>query len=84
MPDTKPEIKKRRVAELLALSKKQRRAYEEKFYGKELEVLIEEIDEGSGIAKGHTSNYFLVSVPAGNVQKGDIIKIVYESSIASD
>ncbi|MBE6134613.1 MAG: tRNA (N(6)-L-threonylcarbamoyladenosine(37)-C(2))-methylthiotransferase MtaB [Erysipelotrichaceae bacterium] len=84
LPDTKPEIKKRRVAELLALSKKQRRAYEEKFYGKELEVLIEEIDEGRGIAKGHTSNYFLVSVPAGGLQKGDITKIVYESSIASD
>ena len=84
LPDTKPEIKKRRVAELLALSKKQRRAYEEKFYGKELEVLIEEIDEGRGIAKGHTSNYLLVSVPAGGLQKGDIINVVYESSIASD
>lgn len=84
LKDTRPDIKKRRVGELIALSKKMRSAYEERFFGEKLEVLIEGTSKDGKSAFGHTSNYLLVTIPNENHQKGDIVPVVYKHSIASD
>lgn len=83
-PDTKPEIKKRRVHELMALSKELREAYKARFYGQEMEVLFENYDAKNKLAYGHTSNYLMVKIPSEVPLHGQWKKIVYESSIAAD
>lgn len=55
-----PSIKKMRARELLKLSKELEMAYANKFIGKELEVLTEEIKDGN--TYGHTSNYLHVKI----------------------
>ena len=75
-------VKKRRVHEMLALSKKLRLAYERKFYGKTVEVLVEEV-QGTHY-KGHTPNYLLVEGDLDNVQEGMMVKTIYDSESASD
>lgn len=61
--------KKRRVRSLIQLSDTLEKEYYDKFRGKELDVLIEECD--NGISFGHTSNYLHVKVPE-NLEKGKI------------
>ena len=53
-------IKKRRVKELLTLSKELEVNFYKKFYNKKLEVLIEE--EKDGFFYGHTSNFIRVKI----------------------
>ena len=77
-----PAIKKRRVHEMLVLSKKLRLEYERKFYNKRVEVLVEEV-QGNHF-KGHTSNYLLVEGDLDNVQEGTMVKTIYNSESASD
>ena len=55
-----PSIKKMRARELLKLSKELEIAYANKFIGKELEVLTEEVKDGN--TYGHTSNYLHVKI----------------------
>lgn len=52
--------KKRRVHELIKLSDELEKEYYNKFKGKELDVLIEEVKDNKSM--GHTSNYLLVEV----------------------
>lgn len=54
-------IKKQRVNTLLALAKQLKEKYEEQFLNTFVEVLFEDYDEVHHIARGHTSNYLLVS-----------------------
>ena len=61
--------KKERVKQILKLSDILESEYYNKFKGKTVDVLIEEIKDNTGI--GHTSNYLLVSVP--NIDKKNII-----------
>lgn len=61
--------RKRRVRSLIQLSDTLEKEYYDKFRGKELDVLIEECD--NGISFGHTSNYLYVKVPE-NLEKGKI------------
>lgn len=53
-------IKKERARRLLMVSKKLEKEYANKFIGKSLEVLFEEVKDGVSI--GHTSNYLKVKV----------------------
>ncbi len=55
-----PSIKKMRARELLKLSKELEIAYAQKFIGKKLEVLTEEVKDGN--TYGHTSNYLHVKI----------------------
>ncbi len=55
-----PSIKKMRARELLKLSKELEIAYANKFIGRKLEVLTEEIKDGN--TYGHTSNYLHVKI----------------------
>lgn len=84
LKDTDPKVKNERVAELLTLSKQMREAYKERFYGRKLPVLFEDFDEETHRAKGHTSNYLLVSIPSEKSLHGEVVDVTYDSSVASD
>lgn len=53
------EIKKKRVKELISLSKELENEYLIKFINKEEEFLIEQFDEETKCYKGHSSNYLV-------------------------
>jgi threonylcarbamoyladenosine tRNA methylthiotransferase MtaB len=79
-----PDVKEKRVQELLALSKELRHNYEKKFYGQKVEVLYEEYDSKLHLAKGHTSNYLLVATPSLSSKHGQIEEVVYNEKVAAD
>lgn len=61
MPNQVDEaIKKQRVHELIALSKKLEEEYLQRFKNQELDVLIETVKDGKSV--GHTSNYLEVQI----------------------
>ena len=69
-----PEIvKHERVKKLLELSEKLEKSYYDKFKGKKLDVLIEEVNEFG--SKGHTSNYLMVHTDE-KLQKGEIYNLI--------
>ncbi|MCQ2743004.1 MAG: tRNA (N(6)-L-threonylcarbamoyladenosine(37)-C(2))-methylthiotransferase MtaB [Bacilli bacterium] len=84
LKDTDPKTKKKRVGELLSLSKELRSSYKKKFYGKEMEVLYEDFNNMSKTVLGHTSNYLLVSMPSEQSRHGEVEKIVYSTAVESD
>lgn len=84
LKDLPAPIKKDRVHRLLELSKRLRKAYEEKFYGRAMEVLFEEYDPATKTIQGHTSNYLLVRTSGEESQRGSMGFVTYDSSTASD
>ena len=70
--------KTNRVHKLLDLSNILEKDYEEKFVGKEVDVLIEEVKENESI--GHTSNYLRVIIPK-KLEKNKIYKVKYELNL---
>ena len=70
-----PEVKTKRVQTLLELSEKLKEDYRNKFIDQELEVIIEEKDEKSGLMIGHSSNYLLLGEKLPESSVGKIIKI---------
>lgn len=66
-------IKHERVKKLLELSEKLEKSYYDKFKGKRLDVLIEEVTESG--SKGHTSNYLMVHTNE-KLQKGEIYNLI--------
>lgn len=62
-------VKHERVKKLMALSEKLEKEYYDKFKSKELDVLIEEVNDGVSI--GHTSNYLKVELNE-KLTKGEI------------
>lgn len=65
-PELPAEIRKRRLHELLALSHELRQTYEQKFVGKMLELVPEEVKDGYTV--GYSENYIRLYVK-GNVSK---------------
>lgn len=70
-----PEVKAKRVQTLLELSEKLKEDYRKKFIDQELEVIIEEKDEKSGLMIGHSSNYLLLGEELPESSIGKIVKI---------
>ena len=70
-------IKKRRVKELLTLSKELEVNFYKKFYNKKLEVLIEE--EKDGFFYGHTPNFIRVKI-SGNYTHNEIYTVELNES----
>ena len=66
-------VKHERVKKLLELSEKLEKSYYDKFKGKKLDVLIEEVNEFG--SKGHTSNYLMVHTNE-KLQKGEIYNLI--------
>lgn len=66
-------VKHERVKKLLELSDSLEKSYYDKFKGKKLDVLIEEVNEFG--SKGHTSNYLMVHTNE-KLQKGEIYNLI--------
>lgn len=66
-------VKHERVKKLLELSDSLEKSYYDKFKGKKLDVLIEEVSEFG--SKGHTSNYLMVHTNE-KLQKGEIYNLL--------
>lgn len=66
-------VKHERVKKLLELSDSLEKSYYDKFKGKKLDVLIEEVNEFG--SKGHTSNYLMVHTNE-KLQKGEIYNLL--------
>ena len=69
-------IKEERSKKLIELSNKNQKEYNEKYTGKELEVLFEE--EKNGVYKGHTKNYILVEAKSNENLENKIEKVIAE------
>lgn len=86
MPNQIPgDVKEERSRKLIELSNKDQEAQNEKYIGKEVEVLLEEPD-GEYI-KGHTSNYMMVYVKSNDkiientIQRVTITKVIGENLV---
>ena len=71
MKQVDANIKKDRARRLLRVSNELAKAYQEKFIGKEVEVLIEK--DNDDISFGHTGNYLAVKV-AGSHKRNTFVK----------
>lgn len=69
-----PQIKEERSKKLIELSNKKQQEYNEKYIGKNVEVLFEEIN--GNYIKGHTQNYIVVNVEEKKEKIQHIIKNV--------
>ena len=71
-----PRIKKERNLRLIELSNKLWSDYSNNFINKEVEVLVEQYENGYNV--GHTSNYLEVKIPSDKPEIGKIIKTIYK------
>ena len=71
------QIKTRRSARMIAMGEQKRRAYEEGFIGKEVEVLVEEPVEidGKVMQVGHTKEYIKIALDRKENLKNCVVKV---------
>ncbi len=69
--------KARRSAVLIELGEKKRKAYEQSFLGKEVEVLVEEeaLIQGKPMQTGHTKEYIRIAFDGDKSLKNTIVKV---------
>ena len=70
-------IKEERSRKLIELSDKNEKEYNEKYIGKEVEVLFEEahVENGVRYMKGHTTNYRVVKVATSENWENEVRKV---------
>lgn len=73
MPQVDEVVKKKRVKELLELSREEEIAYMNKFIGKTLEVLIE--TSNSEYVLGHTTNYLHIKIYSDKYKSEDLVNV---------
>ena len=71
-----PKIKKERCLKLIELSNQLWDKYCSKFVNQEVEVLVEQYEDGYNI--GHTSNYLEVKYESPKSEVGKITKVIYK------
>ncbi len=76
-----PEIKKKRVEELIKLSNKLNMEYRNKFFGKKIDVLFEDYDSSDKKYRGHTSNYIEIRTKSDVDLRGKIVSVVYNAKL---
>ena len=84
MPDQVSEGKKSaRSAEMIEMGEQKRRAYEESFIGKEVEVLVEEEIERNGETfwTGHTKEYIKIALQSRENLRNCIVKVQIEDAL---
>ena len=71
------QVKARRSALMISLGEKKRKAYEESFVGKEVEVLVEEpaVIEGRTVQTGHTKEYIKIALEQEKDLRNQIVKV---------
>ncbi|RYX85614.1 tRNA (N(6)-L-threonylcarbamoyladenosine(37)-C(2))-methylthiotransferase MtaB [bacterium] len=67
-----PDVQKRRVAELIALANELSARFASRFFGREIEILVEYIQDG--VAEGLLTNYVRARVEAPNARIGDLLR----------
>lgn len=74
-------LKASRSAEMIRLGEKKRKAYEDSFIGKEVEVLIEEdaLINGKKVQTGHTKEYIKIALETEKNLKNCIVKVQIEN-----
>ncbi len=78
MKEVSTSEKTNRVHKLLELSKELEQEYSEKFIGKVVDVLIEEVKDNYSV--GHTSNYLKVIIPE-KLNRNQIYEVVYKKEL---
>lgn len=73
-----PEVKNKRVHELLDLSNRLWDDYQNRFLNQEVEVLIEQYKKEEDVYIGHTSNYLEVKVECDHNCVGENIKTIFK------
>ena len=75
--------KARRSAILIELGEKKRKAYEQSFLGKEVEVLVEEeaVIEGRPMQTGHTKEYIRIAFEGDKSLKNTIVKVRVDNDL---
>lgn len=71
------QMKARRSALMISLGEKKRKAYEESFVGKDVEVLVEEpaVIEGRTVQTGHTKEYIKIALEQEEDLRNQIVKV---------
>lgn len=77
------QIKAKRSARLIELGEKNRRAYEESFLGKTVEVLVEEKSDVNGkeMWTGHTKEYMKIALDREENLQNCIVKVEIENDL---
>ena len=78
MPDQVDEqIKAQRSARLIELGEKKRKAYEKKFIGRTVEVLVEEdaVIDGKNVQTGHTKEYIKIALDSEENLRNCIVNV---------
>ncbi len=75
------QVKTARSAEMIELDKKKRNAYEQRFIGKTVDVLVEEdaLVNGKKVQTGHTKEYIKIAVESSENLKNRIVKVQIEN-----
>ena len=75
--------KARRSAVLIELGEKKRKAYEQSFLGKEVEVLVEEeaLIQGRPMQTGHTKEYIRIAFEGDKSLKNTIVKVRVDNDL---
>lgn len=73
-----PKVKKERVHRLIQLGDKLKEQYENKFIGKELDVIFESFDPKTKLYKGYSSNYIEVKTKSWQDLVGKYETVKYE------
>lgn len=82
MPGQIPNnIKKERVHRLIELGNKLKEEYENKFIGKEVDVIIETYDSKTKLYKGYSSNYLEVFVKSNIDIRGNYLITTYQKKL---
>lgn len=78
MPDqVEEQVKAERSARLIALGEKKRKAYEKRFIGRSVEVLVEEetVVDGKHVQTGHTKEYIKIALETEQNLRNCIINV---------
>ena len=75
------QVKTARSAEMIELDRRKRKAYEQKFIGKTVDVLVEEdaLINGEKVQTGHTKEYIKIAVKSSENLKNCIVKVQIEN-----
>ena len=76
------QVKAARSAEMIALGERKRKAYEQSFIGKTVEVLVEEDAQldGKDVQVGHTKEYIKIALQSEENLKNTIVKVRIENA----
>ena len=77
------QVKTERSARMIALGEQKRAAYEKRYAGREVEVLIEEqeVINGRTVQVGHTKEYIKIALENRENLKNHIVKVLIENGL---